>query len=231
MDKRCAILVSLLFCAAMAGAEQRAGVVFRDSVETGVIGGYRDADNFVGGMGGVFEAEIPLSRSFSLSLDADGAYNAVGGPLAGAGLDLKLGLLSAKLLDLSAIGYGRGYYQFSPQAPSYYLYGGGALLAAGFRFGALSATLGGGGSYDWYGEGAGADSPAFAPVAMASLSYALSKDSALGLAFDYGADRVFIGAFYDFGIKPYAPPKAGPDATKAAAAAPSPAAQAKKGKK
>ena len=65
------VAASLLFVAvAMASAIESAEIVSRYGVQAGVLGGYQDADNYIGGMGATFEAEFALGRNFSLSAAA-----------------------------------------------------------------------------------------------------------------------------------------------------------------
>jgi len=215
MWKRTLVSVALLVGAAsLLCAIQTAEIASRHGFQAGIVGGYHNDSDYIGGFGGVYELELGLSKDFSLSADVGGGYNTVDGPLAGCGLDLKYQFFKLKRIDISAIGYGRGFYLFSPQEPSYYFYGGGALLAATTRFGKLACTLGGGASYDIYGDSKTVlTDSGFGPVAIASLSYALSKKADLGLAFEYAGDRLFMGAFMDFPIsqgKPAVAPKKAP---------------------
>ncbi len=220
MGKRILVSVALLAAAAsMLCAIQTAEIDSRHGGQTGIVGGYHNDADYIGGFGGIYELELALSKDFSLSADAGGGYNMVDGPLAGGGLDFKYRFLKLKSFDFSAIAYGRGCYLFSPQEPSYYFYGGGALLAATTRLGKFACTLGGGASYDVYGNTKlKLSDKGFGPVGMASLSYALSKKADLGAAFEYGGDRFFLGAYMDFAIDRSkaapAPKKAPPKAPK-----------------
>ena len=126
-----ATLAVLAGVASMAGAVQTAQLASRIGVQTGIIGGYQSSDDYVGGLGALVEMEYPLSKSLGIGLEAAGGENAADGPLVGGGLNVKYvipGLKGLKGLELSAIGFGRGFYQFSPETPSYFFYGGGAEL-------------------------------------------------------------------------------------------------------
>ena len=141
-----------------------------------------------------------LGRNFSLSADASGAENVVEGPLGGGGIDLKFKFLSLKQIDISADGYGRGFYQSSSNGTAYHLYGGGAILLATLKGGFFSLSAGGGASYDFYGDSSGSAVGALGPIGVANIAYTLNQSTDLGLAFEYGADRFFLGAFVDFAI-------------------------------
>jgi hypothetical protein len=185
----------------LASAIQTAEIASRSGVQAGIIGGYQSDSNFVGGLGAIYEMEFALAKNFSISVDGGGGYNAVDGPLAGGGLDFKYRFLKIKQFDVSAIGYGRGFYQFSPQSPSYYLYGGGAVLLATMKTRYATLTVGGGASDDLFGDTDNDLSNQIGPVGMVSASYPLSKTSDIGLAFEYGGDRFFLGAYFDFAIQ------------------------------
>jgi hypothetical protein len=64
----------------------------------------------------------------------------------------------------------------------------------------LTLTLGGGASYDVYESTDARNGGQFGPVGMISLSYPLSTTSDLGLAFEYGGDRFFLGAYFNFAL-------------------------------
>jgi hypothetical protein len=197
----CVLIVLLVFMGGLASAIQTAEIVSRNTVQLGIIGGYQSDADYIGGLGGIYEMEFPLSKSFSISADVGAGYSMSDGPLAGGGPDLKYRFLKLKHVDLSAIGYGRVYYQFAPQDSSYYLYGGGALLVATTKIGSFTLTAGGGASYDIYGNTDDQSNGQLGPVGMVSLSFLLSKTSDLGLAFEYGGDRFFLGAYLDFAIR------------------------------
>jgi hypothetical protein len=199
MEKRlCASIVLLAGVAVLASAIQTAQILPRYGVQAGIIGGYQNADNYIGGLGALLEMDFPFSKSLGIGLEAAGGENEADGPLAGWGLSVKYRILDLKHLELSGIGFGRGFYQFSPESPSYFLYGGGAEILATTKVGPLTLTFGGGASYDVYGDTDDPSAGALGPVGMLGLSYPLSKTSDLGLAFEYGGDRFFLGAYMDF---------------------------------
>lgn len=194
----------------MASAVQTAQIVNRIGVQPGIVGGYQSVDAYIGGIGGAVEAEFALSKAFSISADAGGGYNAMSGPIAEAGLDLKYQIAKLKLLDLSLIGYGRGYYLFAADEDASYLYGGGALALATLELGYLSFSAGGGASYDIFTGPDGDSAGTLGPVAIANIKFPIAKSAELGLAFEYGGDRFFLGAFLDFAIGQPAGKKAEP---------------------
>jgi hypothetical protein len=203
------ISIGILFFLAIGavGAAQTAQIVSRWSILAGVLGGYQDEDNYVGGMGPLLEAEFALSNQVSLCLDAGGGYNVADGPLGGGGFDLKLRLLDKKRLDLALLGFGRGWYQASPAGTSYYVYGGGAALLSTLSLGYFQLTLGGGASYDFYGTSTdGAEEGSLGLLGIASMDFALSKASSMGLAFEYGGDRFFLGLYLNLAMRPWKAP-------------------------
>jgi hypothetical protein len=197
------VYISMALLASVVGfasAIQTAQIVSRVGAQAGIIGGYQSDSNFIGGLGGIFEMEFPLAKSLSVSVDGGGGYNLADGPLAGGGLDLKYRFLKYRQFDFSAIAYGRGFYQFAPAAPSYYFYGGGAVVLATMELDRFIVTLGGGACDEIYGSTDARKSNQLGPVGMASLCYRLSKKSDVGLACEYGGSRCFLGACMDFAL-------------------------------
>lgn len=216
----------LLLIASAANAVQTAAIVSRNGLQAGLLGGYSSALDFIGGIGGSYEIELPLSKAMSLSFDVGGGFNALTGSLAGGGLDFKYSLAKLKQINLAVAGFGSGYYQFTQLDASPFLYGGGAVFLATLDIGYFTLTGGAGASYDIYGDTSGRSEGRLGLVARANLLFPLSKSTDLGLAFEYGGDRFFMGAVFDFGvhapvIKKAAPAKAAP--AKAAPAKPAPA--------
>jgi hypothetical protein len=220
----------LLLAASAASAAQTAAIVSRNGIQAGLLGGYSNALDYIGGIGGSYELELPLSKAMSLSFDAGGGYNALAGSLAGGGLDFKYSLAKLKQINLAVAGFGSGYYQFPllEGGTSNFLYGGGAIFLATLDLGYFTLTGGAGASYDIYGDTEGRSDGRIGLVGRANLLFPLSKSTDLGLAFEYGGDRFFLGAVFDFGIRAPAIKKPAPAPAKKAAPAPAKAAPAKK---
>jgi hypothetical protein len=214
----------LLFTSA-ASAVQTAAIVSRNGIQAGLLGGYSSALDYIGGIGGSYELELPLSKAMSLSFDAGGGYNALNGSLAGGGLDFKYSLAKLKQINLAVAGFGSGYYQFPPLEgqTANFLYGGGAIFLATLDLGYFKLTGGAGASYDIYGDTDGRSDGRIGLVGRANLLFPLSKATDIGLAFEYGGDRFFLGAVFDFGVHAPVIKKAAPVPAKKAAPAKAPA--------
>ena len=220
MKKFIVMLIAMLaVCTGLASAAQTAAVVSRNGIQAGLLGGYSNALDYIGGVGGSYELELPLSKAMSLSFDAGGGYNALTGSLAGGGLDFKYSLAKLKQIDLAVSGFGSGYYQLPllEGQTSNFLYGGGAIFLATLDIGYFKLTGGAGASYDIYGDTDGRSDGRLGAVATVNLLFPLSKTTDLGLAFEYGGDRFFMGAVFDFGIHAPVAKKAAPVAPKKAA--------------
>ena len=201
MAKRAgAIVLCLATAAGLASAAPTAEIGSRLGLGAGVVGGYQDENNYIGGLGGTLEAEFALDKRASLGLSLTGGTNKVEGLLGGGGLDIKVGALDAGSLDLAVDAFGRAYYQYHAPGFSTYAYGGGAALFCTLSASFLRITAGGGASYDFFGTSYGDPIGALGFYGTLGLGFNLSKAVRLALVGEYGGDRFFLGSCLDIAI-------------------------------